>query len=818
MSSESLKPESVSFGSRLDALEGEIFSNWQGIRPELTAILHAAQAGFDTRIEARALCLLGGCAYHDSDFETTVIYCGEALPLCRAVGDSALEARVLNALGLAKQGLQLYDEALEFFLESLRIAERLEDQVARLRTLNNIAQLYQKNDNLAQAQELQREALELAERLGQPHYVGACLTSLISIHADLNDHAEVLRLSQQALPIVREHLHPTWESWLVKSTAHALLELGRTQEAYERSLEGLRQAQERQDSSDVIALGQVTGEILSRQSRHAEAVTLLQDTLRLSEEVGNVLHQSQTHLLLSRLAEARGRYKQALKHTQAHFALERQLHARDLQTRTQSLAGQVHMELLKREAEIERLRNVELAQANRDLQVTQSALLRQANRDPLTNLLNHTHFKERVQQALQVQPGGTYSALIFVDLDEFKAVNDTYGHATGDLLLKLVARRLKRGVRSKDLVGRMGGDEFLVFLRKLSHPDDAYQISQKLLGALREPYALAGRTIEVSASLGYTIAPSDGMDAEGLLRHADLAMYHVKRTGRNDSTRFTPFMSEERQKRQRLERELRGAEQRGELELQYQPRFAVQDQQLTGFEALLRWNHPQMGLVLPGNFIHLAEETRLIVQIGAWVLEQSCAQAQKWNFAAQNLSMSVNVSPMQFEQPDFVDQVRATLELTGLPAHTLILELTESLVMQDLKLAKRHILELQGMGVQVAMDDFGTGYSSLSILQTLPFNHLKIDRSFLQGLATGTPHAATSRMLMEVMIQLAHNLNMQVTAEGVESQSQVQLLRDLGCDHTQGFFLAKPVPAWQAERHLPSLAAVPLEAILADLP
>jgi diguanylate cyclase (GGDEF)-like protein/PAS domain S-box-containing protein len=420
-------------------------------------------------------------------------------------------------------------------------------------------------------------------------------------------------------------------------------------------------------------------------------------------------------------------------------------------------------------------------------------LLYQANYDYLTGLPNRVLANDRIVQALAYSRRDQRSlALIFIDLDNFKKVNDSLGHSIGDSLLVKVASRLKGVLREEDTVARLGGDEFLVIAPNVSGQNEAGVLCRKLIKALQEPVVLDEREIYTSASLGISMFPVDGQDAQVLLRNADAAMYKAKESGRNTFRFFTPSMNEDALRRLEIESRLRHALKNGELSLHYQPLLDTKTGSLVGAEALLRWNNPILGRVPPDKFIPLAENIGVIQKVGQWVLMNACCQAAEWNRnSATPIRMAVNISPIQFKNGMLFPDVKQALMESGLAPELLELELTEGILMED-ELDKEEILKnLDNLGVTLVLDDFGTGYSSLSYLRRFPFDALKIDRSFVRDITSDPDDAELTRTI----IDMSHNLNLRVIGEGVETTQQWQFLRERGCDLVQGYLFSPPVPA-----------------------
>lgn len=411
---------------------------------------------------------------------------------------------------------------------------------------------------------------------------------------------------------------------------------------------------------------------------------------------------------------------------------------------------------------------------------------RLAHTDVPTGRLNRRGWAAALELALQ-ERAQAY-AVLFVDLDGFKRVNDARGHETGDALLREAGGRLHR-LAAGGAVARLGGDEFALFA-PVEGAEDAQALGERVCAALQAPYELGGRTELVTASVGVSLSPHDGTDPETLLRAADLAMYRAKRTGKNASYRYASALGEAEARRAILERDVQHAATRGELTLHYQPLFDLRTRRAVKVEALLRWTHPQLGEVSPAEFIPLAEATGLIAPLGEWVLCRACTDARR---LPQTLVVAVNVSPVQLEDPDFPQTVRAVLRDCGLPPGRLELELTETAVMRDVARARHALAELRALGVRVALDDFGTGHTSLSSLRDLPLDTVKIDRSFVADLRGG-PAQPFAQTLLGALLQVAELLDLEVVAEGLEDRAQLRALHDLGCHVGQGYLLGRPQP------------------------
>lgn len=415
----------------------------------------------------------------------------------------------------------------------------------------------------------------------------------------------------------------------------------------------------------------------------------------------------------------------------------------------------------------------------------------QATHDFLTGLPNRLLFSDRLNQKIVAARRNQGAlAVMFLDLDRFKLVNDALGHKIGDLLLQQTADRLVRCPRDVDTVARMGGDEFTIIVSDVKNPTDALRVAERFLDCFSMPFEIEGHQLFVTASLGISIYPAHGSDVETLVRNADSAMYHAKKLGGNRYQPCTDALASMPSTRMQLENSLRRALERDEFMILYQPRVDLKTGNTLGAEALIRWRHPKMGLLYPNQFIPVAEETGLIVPIGQWVLECACKQSKAWQEAGlPPLEMSVNVSARQLEKDNFPDIVRQALEDSGLSPEYLGLELTESILLGNMDVASKKLQELKAMGVKISIDNFGTGHSSLSYLKDLPTDSIKIDPSFVRNIVRVPENAA----IAGAVIAMAHSLNLKVVAEGIETLDQLEFLRSLNCDEMQGYFISRPV-------------------------
>ncbi len=426
-----------------------------------------------------------------------------------------------------------------------------------------------------------------------------------------------------------------------------------------------------------------------------------------------------------------------------------------------------------------------------ELKMMEEAMRHEALHDPLTNLPNRVLFSDRVDMAIaKADREKTMVALMFLDLDRFKGINDAFGHNVGDMLLQSAAGVLRGCLRDSDSVARLGGDEFTILLSSINHEEDAIKVARKILSAVNQKWNLAGHSMHLTTSVGISIYPDDGLDSETLIRKADTAMYSAKAHGGNTFRLYAPFMDAGNAEQMRMENDLRMALDKNELFIQYQPQFDMVTRRISGVEALLRWNHPELGIILPENFIPIAEKTGLIVPIGEWVLTTSCVQARKWHDKGYaSLHLAVNVSAIQLKETDFTDMIERVLKKTSFESNRLKLEITESVALQNLDAIVPKLTKLTGLGVQFAIDDFGLGYSSLHYLKRLPIQTIKIDRSFMRDLAKGEEDAS----IVTAVIAMAKSLKLDTIAEGVETSEQMVFLKKCRCDKMQGFLYSRPL-------------------------
>jgi diguanylate cyclase (GGDEF)-like protein/PAS domain S-box-containing protein len=416
-----------------------------------------------------------------------------------------------------------------------------------------------------------------------------------------------------------------------------------------------------------------------------------------------------------------------------------------------------------------------------------------AHHDALTDLANRVLLNDRLEHALSRVQHGEMVAVHHLDLDQFKAVNDTFGHPCGDRLLRTVAERLRALTGEADTIARMGGDEFVIVQATITDPADATSLAQSVIDALSEPYDIDGQQAVIGVSIGISVGPGDGSNPDKLLRNADLALYRAKSDGRGTFRFFEPVMDLQMQTRRIMEQDLRKALPSGEFELYYQPVVNLASKEISGFEALIRWNHPSKGMISPADFIPLAEEIGFIVPMGEWVIRQACATAALW---PDDLHVAVNISAIQFRSPGLMQVIVSALAASGLAPTRLEIEITESVLLHNKEATLAVLHQLRALGIRIAMDDFGTGYSSLTYLQSFPFDKIKIDRSFVKNITENSG----SLNIVRAVAALANGMGMTATAEGVETAEQLHSIASEGCTEMQGFLFSRPLPAAEIER------------------
>ncbi len=532
----------------------------------------------------------------------------------------------------------------------------------------------------------------------------------------------------------------------------------------------------------------------STDAEHETTLVSREKLIALREEAADVReHVSDTRedAVLARESVAQAREGESHAREVAATLREAEIHVE--QDAARAVAAD-HIDMLQQANAHLVIATLDANRMNEQVEAAKTELVHLAHHDALTDLPNRILLQDRLGQAIETarRNQNTQLGVLYLDLDRFKHINDSLGHSVGDQLLKSVAKRLVACVRQSDTVSRQGGDEFVVLLSEVEHAEDAAQAAQKILEALARPHPIDGHDLHVSVSIGISVYPADGVEADTLLRCADTAMYHAKESGRNNFKFFEQDMNTRAVERQSIESSLRLALERQEFVLHYQPKIVLGSGAIVGVEALIRWQHPERGLLHPMEFVAIAEDSGLIGPIGRWVLREACQQAQAWLDAGlPPITVAVNMSAIEFRAEDFLQNLRATLDETGLEPRYLEIELTESVLVRDTGSAETVLHAIADLGVKLAIDDFGTGYSSLSYLKRFPINTLKIDQSFVTHMTSNADDAS----IVNAVISMGKSLRQRVIAEGVETPEQHASLLALHCDEGQGYYFGRPVAA-----------------------
>lgn len=797
-------PTASDLAGQLARLQATVLGEPERARLELQEILRTArliQAGSQ---EVLALLELGRCAFLQGRYSEMLALAQEALALSQVGRFTNLETRALNSIGLAYHRQSLLDQAMQYFLSSLRLAQQILDKEAAARALSNIAMVHVNLREFDVALRLHEQALEVAQASGHAVYTANLLVSLMEDHLGLGNYRRVLELGDEAVLFTRTHGLSRFECAARGTLGKTLVTLGRQQASLRTVRAGLRVARWAKDQEMVAQLRWTEGQSLMALGELSEAAWSLQEALQISQQIGNRDDELQTRQALVQLHQLQGETEQAAEQQRQYDELRHELFGPDATRRTRAAVHQFQQQL-ERAVSTNHPWNAELYELTRTLKRADTEMAHRSAHDALTGALNRPHLQARLQKLLDILAPQELMGVVVLNLDHLKTLNEVFGQTLVDALLAEVVSRVRSTLRDGDLIGRLGSDEFALVLDQLAQEEDLKPVMQKVLSALRRPFMIRDQQVHITASLGGVLAPRDGQSTEVLFGNADLALLRARELGRNNAQEFEPELSAAEQQRRALLYDLRSVGQRRELRLHYQAVYDIPERRLRGFEALVRWQHPRLGLLAPGEFIPLAEQSRMILDIGDWVLREACRQAAEWQLAELGMTMAVNVSALQFGQTDFVLGVRSALETYNLPGRVLVIELTETMVQTDQELSQKHLAALAELGVGVAMDDFGTGFSSLSLLHSMPFQSLKIDRSFLVDFYQGSPGFGRARMLIEVMINLARNMNMDVVAEGVEAAEQLDLLAEMNCNQAQGYYLSRPIPAAEAAVLLPPL-------------
>jgi diguanylate cyclase (GGDEF)-like protein len=703
------------------------------------------------------------------------------------IGSIYLEARDFPKV------LQYYEQANEAFTG---------DPNLTLASHNNRGNAFKEMGNYPKAIEEFRLALDGARKMESPLLQVRVMTNIASAQVLAGNLAEADRIAAAGLDMAKGEA-AEWAPYLWGVRAQVAFkrgELERARAMLERTFGGVDLATTTLPFRDFHETG---FRIFERMGQHQLALEHLKAFKRLNDEARDVAASAQANLLSAQFDAA----NQALRISQLKSAkMADQLRLNETRNQLKSVvfvslaggaAALVVLLAISFAFASTRRNRIKLQEANQQLTYT-------ANHDGLTQLANRTRLREALDEAIGDSfASGSRLDLFLLDLDRFKPVNDTMGHAAGDTILREVAKRLANLVGTGGLAGRLGGDEFAVIYTAPGPDWDPLSFAHEIVSELSQPYEIDGATVLIGATVGIASLPADGNSVDGLLRSADLALYHAKSSGRGTAARFSSAMAEEVDQRHALEIELRQAIVKGQLELEYQPMIDAADGAVVAKEALLRWRHPQHGLIAPSVFIPIAEESHLIGEIGKWVLREACAEAATW---PQQVKLAVNLSALQVEGSDIIGQVIHSLANHGLQPDRLELEVTESIFVRQGTSTVATLASLNKLGISLVLDDFGTGYSSLSYLQQASFSKIKIDRSFVVSAAQGHKE---SMSIIQAIVGLAQGLGMATTAEGIETAEQMELMRELGCSQFQGYLFGEPEAATVSASAAASLEVAP---------
>jgi diguanylate cyclase (GGDEF)-like protein len=791
-------------------------SNYDAADLKLSESLQKFENLNDEHGQARSLLTLGSVYLRRGEYPKAQEHYLASLAKYQKLGLKQEESKCHNNLAIIHSDLGNYATALEYYLQALEMAEASEDDALKNKEreyisviLSNIGDTLRQMERLEESLEYFQRSLAIAREINSINDENVALTCVCEIYIELGRHEEARELLQDALILSRHLGDRERELRVYGMLGKNCAALGDDKASLLNFYRGLKLSRGFFNPQGEVWFQLTFSKYLLQAGKFKYALKHLKKSLEIAERV-NFQHEAcQAHEMLVAVYERTDDFRQALYHQKEFQTLKQRLHGEKQDSRIEALLVRHDIEKTRQfaatqQALNEKLQqtNEELAKANQRNQRLLEQLRHQAQHDILTGLPNRSLFEDRLRQSVaQASRYNQGFAVMFVDLDGFKLVNDTLGHQAGDELLVQIAKRFKLVLRESDTLARLGGDEFTVIAHKINEPNDAAIVARKLFKSLENSFELRGHKVSVGASIGISLYPQDGEDIITLQKHADVAMYHVKRGGKKDVRFFSRGMNTAALERVQIESQMRGALERGDFEVYYQPQFETNGQKrIIGFEALLRWTDPKMGAVSPDKFIPVAEETGLIVSIGNWVLNEASRQLAEWQRAGHNLSIAVNISPNQFVGDDFTRTVAEILHRYKIAPSSLELELTERVMLFNQTDIAEKLKELRKTGVRVAIDDFGTGQSALTYLLQLPVDTLKVDKTFIRDLEA----SPEIRRLVQAIIALSHSMGLAVVAEGVETAEQLSVLQTFGCERTQGYLQGHPMPKESASSLLSS--------------
>ncbi|ADY27659.1 diguanylate cyclase/phosphodiesterase (plasmid) [Deinococcus proteolyticus MRP] len=735
------------------------------------------------------LALCGAARLYTGDYLHALHDTERAAELARTRHLPAVEARATIWSGVAQMLSGQLGLAFLSFQQALLLVRSLQDTALHAEVLGYVGRLHTLLREEDTAEQFIQQAQQAAESL-PPEHPSRLQVSINLAHHYLARHAPDQAREEllSSLPLARRSGVARAEALLLLLLGQAWLQLGQSERAQACVVEGLTL------SGALTLRGQhaaglfLLGKLHAQRAQWAETEELLQEALTLSLSLPSPEFQAEVYQALVEALRAQGRFEEALAYFERFYAVDAALVMTVSDHRAQVAAVQLQVERLRYQADEERKRRKELDRLNAELRESQEKLSVHAAHDDLTPLLNRRGISHLIDRELQRQQAG---ALLLLDLDHFKQVNDVLGHDVGDAVLQEVARRIQGQLPPGVHAARIGGDEFVLFFPGSCSPETVHDRARAVLSSVAQPLSLAGRTLKLDASGGLSFCPADAGDQLTLYKHADLALYSAKEQ-RSALRTYTADLSVRARERLEIEQDLRQALQGGEFELYYQPVIDVRRGVVSGAEALLRWNHPHLGLLGPQRFIPVAEQSDLIVALGDWVIRRAVEDLARIRAACKDCVVSVNVSPRQLLKLDFTEELSRALSQHGLTPGTLTLELTEETAL--LPAATGVLAELREQGFRLALDDVGRGHSNWVRLAVLPAQLLKIDQEIMRHLTHRAEQSSALDAVVRALVTFAHNGQMQVVAEGVETREQLRLLRDLNCDFFQGFLAAEPLP------------------------
>lgn len=745
----------------------------------------------DRRLLAETLHLLGKATYFSKDYEATLRYNSEALDI--ALLDEHLEAAFWyqNALGITRLSQGLFVEALDELIAASRLAKQANEVKSYVLVLSNIALCQIQLGEIEKAYRSQKEALEISKKLDIHKTLCFGQVQMMEIQNARMRSQEVIDLAPSTLQMIDEYKNLALEISACCHYSFALRQENRPEEAL-NVLNNVRDYKDEIRENELSISLKIEMACTMKDLGYLEKMhQYLEDALYKSREMGRLDIESQVQGVYAQYFEEQGNYKLALKHSRLQNKLENHLAKNIFNAHARSLVNYAYLRAIQRKLEMERRQNHRLKEQNFTLLQKQKKFTFTADTKTLTGLMNYEQLTQNIQDSLSALESHERAAFLLVEIDRPSIVSELQSYELGDQLIREVADRLAEFTKAPNIIGCVGSNEFGMLLQRVESRASAEAIAHELLERLEEPYLLEDRQISICISVGCAIAPEDGDQIELLEAHADMVALQIRQQKAQVSTGYPSIIKAVHAHRLLIEEQLPGALQRGEFELYYQGRFDSKQLQLVGFEALLRWQNPQLGQILPSTFLPLAEQNGLIEPIGLWIIQEAAQQAKYWQLAAKNLKMAINFSDVQL-QPKIIKKLHHILRQIPVHASSLIIELNDPLANRDLNQEDiiTNLNALHKLGYQILLDNFGNRHGHLMDLYKLPIDQISLDKSFIQDVWPRYTQASTE--LLRGLIDMAHRLDIKVLAEGVEQKEQLKYLQDLGVDLFQGFHFHKP--------------------------